>query len=797
MAKIKTDYPPCENCPLRGPKATSKGDPASHLVFVAESPGRDEVQAGIPLVGPSGQVFHQIVPEDKDYYILNAMNCFPSPTIKKRLGEKITDQCSRVCHDRVMSEVRAHPRKLIVAMGNSALRSLTGDYSLKITQARGGLIESDLAELGIFPVLHVAAVMKGTGSLKQWTEDMQYALHLGEGGEKKQHLAAKTHFVVGVNGQEPTRDWLDNLFYGGDESNVKFMKPRKVTGDIETSDLHYMRGRILTFGVTFDDDPSVSYCFFPHQFHLLKPYLEDLRLQWAWHNGGFDVKWFRYHYNIDARIDDDTMLMSYCLDESAGVHGLETVSGNLLGAPDYKDMLKPYLPSKKTSYENVPLPILGKYQGIDTSNTSQIRTIMREQVKQDDKLDHLYEKILMPASEMLAQTEMNGFYVDQDRIKENETYYLARHSESQAELDGIAGRSFAAGSPQQVAEIMFDMLKFPMLKKRSTDKEVIAKLRERIGDHPFLIGLSKHRDAVKQYGTYVKGMSKHIQEDGRIHPSFLIHGTRTGRLSCRDPNLMNIPRLARMKGQFVASPGHYLLDIDLAQAELRVLACASNDPNLVSAFKEGRDVHMDLCLDLWGDEWDSYDKVTKKEKRVRAKNVAFGTVYGITAAGLSDQINDTRQAAQELLDGWNRRYSVARAFLNKCRDVAGTNKVMTTSFGRKKRPVVVTRENRHFVQNECANFPMQSMASDINLLAAVRTWRRLYKMGVRIVNLVHDSIIMEVPETVSYMQAEIIELVQTEMARVPQDYGLTQIPFESDAEVGTRWGNLEELPRAA
>ena len=161
-------FPECEHCPLRGPQASSKGDPKSPVAFVAESPGRDEIIKGIPLIGPTGRIFHQVVPEDEDYYILNAMNCFPSPVIKKAKGEKITAECARACHNRLMEEVTAHPRKLIIAMGNAAQWSLTGNYDLKITQTRGRLLKSNLSELGIFPILHVAAIMKGTGSLRQW-----------------------------------------------------------------------------------------------------------------------------------------------------------------------------------------------------------------------------------------------------------------------------------------------------------------------------------------------------------------------------------------------------------------------------------------------------------------------------------------------------------------------------------------------------------------------------------------------------------------------------------------------------
>jgi DNA polymerase-1 len=681
-------------------------------------------------------------------------------------------------------------------MGNAAVRSLTGDMGLKITQIRGRLLKSPLAELGIMPMVHIAALMRGTGSYRQWRQDIQYAMELGLGAPPREHVPATV-----INHMGPLRqEYVDEIFAG---------MSQELTCDIETSGFSHIHDRILSIGVTPSNDVGISHCFHPSHLPLLKPYLESADIAWCWHNGKFDVKFLR-QVGVHARVDDDTMLMSYALDEQGGVHDLETVSADVLDAPDYKYMVQPYLPNKKASYELIPYKVLGEYQAIDTGNTAQIRPIYRARIRRELALERLYTDTLIPASEMLSQVEANGICTDPQRLIENDVYFANMKEDIGQQINDYIGYQINPGSPKQVKDLLFNRMKFPNRKKGSTDAKVLTALQQKTEDPIFGLIL-KHRKAVKMHGTYVKGISTHVNpETQRVHATYLIHGTRTGRLAARDPNLQNPPRDPQIRGTFVAAEGYELIAVDLSQAELRSLAALSGDEALCEVFLSGGSPHKDLAIYLssngtfapdWEQRYEAYSQdpgnpkhAPAKEEYTKCKNVNFGIIYGISPFGLAEEIKDTKQVAADMLNGWRERYPKAAEFIQKCRDTPLNNQVITTCFGRKKRVGLVSRQNLNFLQNEAANFPHQSIASDITLHAGIRCWKQLKEWDVRIVNLIHDELLMESPITPqNETRGRTIELVASTMQQVPIDYGITRVPFLAEGEVGHRWGSLKEV----
>ncbi len=267
--------------------------------------------------------------------------------------------------------------------------------------------------------------------------------------------------------------------------------------------------------------------------------------------------------------------------------------------------------------------------------------------------------------------------------------------------------------------------------------------------------------------------------------------------------MQNPPRLPQVRGTFIAAPGCELVEVDLSQAELRCLAALSGDERLLEVYNMGGDLHDEVAQTLFPG-WHA-EREGAKEQRVKVKNVNFGIVYGITKFGLQGQIGGPIQEADRMLKGWYKRFPGAATFIAQCRQTPIKGQEITTCFGRRKRVGLVSKENLNFLQNEAQNFPAQSLSSDITLHAAIRTWKQLLEWDVRIVNLVHDSIIMEVPlvgevrlsalpehSNVVPIRQAAIQLVAKELRQGPIDYGITQVPFIADAEYGHRWGSLKK-----
>lgn len=767
----------CNGCPFGGPKVGTKGNVCSPLVLVGESPGIREVVTGIPFSGPSGKLLYTYLPEDIDAYVINAMECSP----RKQKNPKLLDYAARTCNSRLIRLVTAHPRRLIVAMGNAAVRSLTGDYNLKITQIRGQLIPSPYAELGILPVIHPAGLMHGSGSFRQFREDLGYAKQLALGEPPRQYeRCTYTDMPIGLPNTNDPWWWTHEPWYSFLQTITATTEP---SCDIETSGLDFIRDRILSLGVSNEEGKHV-YCFGPEHLPFLKEWIEDPNKAWCWHNGKFDIKFIRQQ-GVHARVDDDTMLMSYALDEKTGVHDLETVAQDVLDAPDYKHMIKPYLPNKESSYELVPRPVLMDYMSIDVGNTARIRKVYRQKIKKDSALEKLYTKTLLPASELLARVESNGIYVDREWLDDLDDVLTERLTQIEEEINEICGRRVNPGSPKQMQDVLFRQFKLPDKKKGSTDKDVLKAFAENTATRlPIVLALREHRVVSKQYGTYVKGIRKWLHDNNRVYCTYLLHGSVTGRLASRKPNLQNIPRDPIVRGMFCAAPGCVLMECDLSQAELRSLAALSGDPAMMQVFLSGGDIHTELAIYLFGKDY-SY------EQRVKCKNVNFGIVYGITPFGLQDQIGGPLSDSERMINGWAKRFPKAWSFIQYCRESPTAGRTIVTPFGRKKRTGLVTAGNLKFLQNEAANFPHQSIASDITLHAAMRVEPILREKGIKIVNLIHDAILMEVPDTAEHIQF-VKDLVPATMQQVPKDWGITLVPFKADAEINERWGKWDK-----
>lgn len=789
----------CQDCFFGGKQVGYKGDITSPFVIVGESPGALELAEGIPFVGPAGKLLEDVFTPYKELlgvepFVTNAIGCLP----RQKDPAKLASACQR-CNKRLQAELALHPRKVILALGNGAAWATTGNYNLKITQVRGTVYKSPLAEVGIIVTVHPSFLLRGGGNLQQFIRDIGYAVELFTG--KQQQKAASTGKITKAGSFTPSPYTVVKSKKETDKiiKELQLGKIKVAAGDIETEGFNPRRKSIDPIEFTGKGILCMGLCYEDaHTYVIPSEYMSnglfENDVEFCWHNGKFDIGWLREYGYTHSRVDDDTMLMSYMLNEKGGIHDLEQVGSDWLDAPNFKNMLDAYLPSRRHSYAHIPENVLHKYQAIDANLTFHLRHVLRKRIEADAKLCRAYERILMPASEFIHGVERRGFFVDLDKVNANETrlgntedeherIFMRLAEETDAKFKGINIRS-----PKQVHDLLYAHLKLAPI-GTSTDADTLLMLPS----HPLVEALKAYRKVNKQNSTFVKAIKKKLDPDGRIHSTFKLHGTTTGRLSSSKPNMQNIPRDKNIRGQFVAAPGYAILEVDLAQAELRMLACLSRDKAMIDIFNSGVSLHDEVAEYLFG-------KGFNKEQKMIAKNINFGIVYGISASGLQDQVeigamelgssvHVTRQEAQEWIDGWMTRFPEAAAFIEKCRFAPLRGQTIVSAFGYKRRFGVVGRDNLHNLQNEAANFPHQSGAHSITLLAGTELAPELnLDWDTWVVNEVHDALVNEIPDRMDYIVPIAIKMMET-MARIPRDWGLTQVPFKAEAEIGYAWGN--------
>lgn len=784
------EVPYCEDCPFK-PKndriqkkvVGTRGNPEADIVFVGESPGIEEVKQGYPFVGPSWELMASVLPKkyrgEKNIFITNAAKC--SPRGKNKDEASFKNRATQCCHKRLLEEITAHPRRLIIALGNHAAQSLLQNPHIRITKDRGRLWPSQLAKLGVYTTVHPAFLLRGGGRYRLFKEDILHALAIYE---KKRLDVIRTSI-------EPTFEVITDPEVA--HEHIQFLRHQEITAnDIETTGFERREDRILCVGVCAT--PNKVSIFPEETWPQLKELFGDESVEQIWHNGKFDAG-FGLHNDLPIRVDHDTLLQSYTMDEVPGIHGLEDVAKDLLGAESFKGTTREYTKDSKGrkigTFEDVPRPILYKRLAQDCSYTRQIHDIQRPRIAADPHAEREYTQTLLPASKFCMLMEDKGLYVDLEKVEENEIVLKGELDSIAKQINDLAGRPLNANSPKQVAELLFDDLGLRQIKGRSTDADVLEKLPR----HPAVVALESWREKSKQLSTYVYGIANSVLANGRVYPTFLLHGSLTGRLACRNPNLMNIPRNALMRSMFAAPPGRRLIEIDLNQAELRSLATLSRDPALMEIYNStDRSLHHEVATELFGENYDG-------DEKMRAKAVNFGIVYGRQAFSLAQEFEIPVSEAVRWIEGWFGRFPEGHQFIKKCRTAARYGRTITTTFGRRKRFGVVCMQRLHHLMNEAANFPHQSIASDITLHSGMAiTLPEVYTMfdflleqyDAFVENFIHDALLIEAPDD-DEVERVIVQNVTAIMSAIPPMWHLDVVPFKGEAKSGYAWGMLKDV----
>lgn len=372
------------------------------------------------------------------------------------------------------------------------------------------------------------------------------------------------------------------------------------------------------------------------------------------------------------------------------------------------------------------------------------------QIKEEGT-EKLFNEIEMPLVKVLGEMQFNGMMVEKEKLEEFGKNLKERLDTIKKDIYNLAEEEFNINSTQQLGKILFEKLKLTQPKKNkrgyATDVETLEKIKN---EHPIVEKILEYRSLTKLNSTYVEGMIPYINsKDSRIHAIFNQTITATGRISCTEPNLQNIPSHEgegkNIKKVFKPKEGYIYIDADYSQIELRVLAHISKDENMINAFINNEDIHRQVASKVFGVPM---EEVTK-EQRSKAKAVNFGIIYGITAFGLSEQLKIDRKQSQEYIDNYLAKYSGIKTFMDEIVKKTEESGYVETIFGRRRYVPELKSNNymvRQFGTRVAMNTPIQGTAADIMKIAMIKLYNNLKNVDAKIVLQVHDELIIEVKE---------------------------------------------------
>ncbi|MDD0976561.1 DNA polymerase I [Pseudomonas fontis] len=529
----------------------------------------------------------------------------------------------------------------------------------------------------------------------------------------------------------------------------------------------------------------------------LKPLLEDPNKLKVGQHAKFDMN-ILANCALGGNPDDgitvrgiafDTMLESYVLNSTAIRHDMDSLALKYLDytTTSFQDIAGKG--AKQLTFDQIPLEQAGPYAAEDADITLRLHQTLNAKLAEIPSLASVLTDIEMPLVPVLAKIERQGALVDADLLKVQSGELGDKMAALEAEALEIAGEPFNLGSPKQLGAILYDKFGLPVLKKTakgqpSTAEDVLEALAEE--GYPLPKVLMQYRSMSKLKSTYTDRLPEQINpRTGRIHTSYHQAVAATGRLSSSDPNLQNIPaRTAegrRIRQAFVAPQGYKLLAADYSQIELRIMAHLSRDEGLLSAFREGLDVHTATAAEVFKVE---LGEVTSDMRR-SAKAINFGLIYGMGAKKLGKDIGVDTKVAKAYIDEYFARYPGVREYMERTRKQAADQGYVETLFGRRLYlPAINSNkpQERAGAERTAINAPMQGTAADIikRAMVAVDNWLTESGLDARVILQVHDELVLEVRED---LIDQVREAIRPHMSGAAQ----LDVPLVVDVGVGANW----------
>ena len=573
--------------------------------------------------------------------------------------------------------------------------------------------------------------------------------------------------------------------------------------DTETSSLNPLEADLI--GVSFSYAPNQAfYVPLAHKkvkgikkeifIKKIKPILEDPSIKKVGQNMKYDFIILKNN-GIEIESVEDTMLLSYTLDAGNNRHNMDTLSEIHLRHKtiSYKELVG--TGKKQLNFSDINLDEATKYAAEDADVTLRLYNLLLDRVN-DEKLNKIYEIFEKPMIKLLAKLETNGIKIDDKYLKKLSKKFEERLKTIEKKIYKISGKEFNIGSPKQLGEIIYNDLKIAKLKKTkkgslATNAKILEDLA--LTGHKFPNLILEWRQVSKLKSTYTDALQEHIsKKTKRVHTSFLLAATNTGRLASSDPNLQNIP-IKTLDGKeirkaFIAEKNNILISADYNQIEMRILADMADVKELKKAFRNNQDIHTLTASQVFNVP---INKVNEEFRR-KAKAINFGIIYGITQYGLAKQISVSNQEALDFINSYFKKFPEIKDYMNSTINTCRKQGYVSNIFGRRIHLRGINDKNfsvRSFQERAAINAPIQGSAADIIRLAMIKIDKILEQdktNNTKMLLQIHDELIFE---CLKKDEVQIKKMIKEAMISVSSsEYHMFSVPLEVSINSGDNWG---------
>lgn len=519
---------------------------------------------------------------------------------------------------------------------------------------------------------------------------------------------------------------------------------------------------------------------------ILEPLLTDPSVLKIAQNAKYDWQMFKKH-GIDVTPIDDTMLISYVLGAGEHGHGMDELSQRYLAHTPipYKEVAG--TGKSQVTFDMVPLDKALDYAAEDADVTLRLWHMLKPRLEQE-RLLTVYERLERPLIPVIGRMELEGVCVDRDTLREMSNQFAKDLLRLEGEIHAEAGSPFNIASPKQVGQILFDQMGLQGGKKTKTGdwSTNVSVLELLAASHPFVQKILDYRQLAKLKSTYTDALQEQIEKStGRVHTSFSLAGTSTGRLASSDPNLQNIPIRTeegrKIRNAFVAPTGKVLVSVDYSQVELRLVAAMADIPRLKKAFIDGHDIHAITASEVFGVPLDQMDGETRR----RAKAINFGIIYGISGFGLAKQLGIEPSEASRYISLYFQRFPELSQFMEGLKVEARSQGYVETLYGRRCHVRGINDKNHAIksgAERAAINAPVQGTAADIMKLAMIKIDQAILSgdIDAKMLLQVHDELIFEVDADKAYH-------IITQIREIMEHVADIDVPLIAEGGQGQNW----------